>query len=53
MKKWFLTSLLSTFALAEETIPVLNSGDTADDDFNSISYVNDAYWASFVLCWYD
>ena len=29
MKKWFLTSLLSTFALAEETIPVLNSGDTA------------------------
>ena len=29
MKKWFLTSLLSTFALAEETIPVLNSGDAA------------------------
>ena len=29
MKKWFLTSLLSTFALAEETAPVLNSGDTA------------------------
>ena len=29
MKKWFLTSLFSTFALAEETIPVLNSGDTA------------------------
>ena len=29
MKKWFLTSHLSIFALAEETIPVLNSGDTA------------------------
>ncbi|MBY0540296.1 MAG: ammonium transporter [Arcobacteraceae bacterium] len=29
MKKWFLTSLLGTFALAEETAPVLNSGDTA------------------------
>lgn len=29
MKKWFLTLLLGTFALAEETAPVLNSGDTA------------------------
>ena len=29
MKKWFLTSLIGTFALAEETAPVLNSGDTA------------------------
>ena len=29
MKKWFLTSLLGTFELAEETAPVLNSGDTA------------------------
>jgi Amt family ammonium transporter len=29
MKKWLLASLLSTLAFAEETTPVLNSGDTA------------------------
>lgn len=29
MKKWLLSSLLSTLAFAEETAPVLNSGDTA------------------------
>ena len=29
MKKWLFASLLSTLAFAEETTPVLNSGDTA------------------------